>query len=226
MSEIENIMSKIKNINYSKENVIQNESVYYITSFNDEQQISDGSKLQVKNINKSGKLSILQQIKRDLTLFNLKSLNKHFIINNIILISIIFLTFITSFGQGNCSTTKQKITLKVGKSGNTTIMFESFYNRNKPNKTYINNISNDQISNAYDTNINDTITLIWYYYLDSTNLMFSGCKDIIEIDLSDFDSSLVNDTSLMFKECSSLISLNLSNFKTSKVQYMQFMFYG
>ena len=165
MSEIESFTSKIKNNNYSKEKVIQNESVYYITSFNDEQQISDGSKLQVKNINKSGKLSILQKIKRDLTLFNLTSLNKHFIINNIILISIIFLTFIASFGQGNCSTTEQKITLKVGKSGNTTIMSESFYNRNKPNKTLINNNSTNKILNFYDTNVNDTITLIWYYYL-------------------------------------------------------------
>ena len=55
--------------------------------------------------------------------------------------------------------------------------------------------------------------------------MFSGCVDIIEIDLSHFDTSNVIDMGYMFSGCSSLTSLNLSNFNTSSVISMDKMFY-
>ena len=56
--------------------------------------------------------------------------------------------------------------------------------------------------------------------------MFRECSDITEIDLSNFDTSNVENMQLMFYGCSSLTSLNLSNFNTSRVTWMDAMFYG
>ena len=44
--------------------------------------------------------------------------------------------------------------------------------------------------------------------------MFYKCSDIKEIDLSNIDTSEVNDMYGMFKDCSKLTFLNLSNFDT------------
>ena len=50
-------------------------------------------------------------------------------------------------------------------------------------------------------------------------------KNILEIDLSNFDTSQVTDMSYMFCYMNSLVSLNLSNFNTSQVTDMSYMFY-
>ena len=49
--------------------------------------------------------------------------------------------------------------------------------------------------------------------------------DILDIDLSNFDTSQVTDMSYMFFYMSNLTVLNLSNFNTSKVTDMKYMFY-
>ena len=51
-------------------------------------------------------------------------------------------------------------------------------------------------------------------------------KNILEIDLSNFDTSEVTDMGLMFYGMSNLTTLDLSNFDTSKTTKMSFMFYG
>ena len=56
--------------------------------------------------------------------------------------------------------------------------------------------------------------------------MFFQCSDITEIDLSNFNTSKVNNMIGMFNGCSSLTSLNLSNFDTSRVEKMNVMFCG
>ena len=55
--------------------------------------------------------------------------------------------------------------------------------------------------------------------------MFADCRDIIEIDLSKFETSNVTDMKSMFYGCSSLASLNLSNINTSRVTTMANMFH-
>jgi len=54
--------------------------------------------------------------------------------------------------------------------------------------------------------------------------MFYFCKDITEIDLSNFDTSKVTDMKDMFVSCSSLTLLDLSNLNTSIVTNMEAMF--
>ena len=56
--------------------------------------------------------------------------------------------------------------------------------------------------------------------------MFNGLSNIIRIDLSYFNTSLVTNMSRMFKDCNSLISLNLNNFNTSLVTNVRSMFNG
>ena len=51
-------------------------------------------------------------------------------------------------------------------------------------------------------------------------------KNILEIDLSNFDTSQVTDMHNMFYGMSNLTTLNVSNFDTSKVADMSLMFYG
>jgi len=97
---------------------------------------------------------------------------------------------------------------------------------------------------------NYKIIYIFHNLLNSTNLMFYKCKELIDLDLSNFDTQniinmsgmfnkclglkkiilknlkteKVTDMSWMFNECSSLRDLDLSSFKTDKVQNMGMMF--
>ena len=70
-----------------------------------------------------------------------------------------------------------------------------------------------------------------YLNTDSYNMFLLGfgeqkIKNILELDLSNFDTSQVTNMGYMFYGMSSLTSLNLSNFDTSQVTNMSDMFYG
>ena len=56
--------------------------------------------------------------------------------------------------------------------------------------------------------------------------LFSECKSLTNIDLSNFDSNFINDISFMFYKCKSLKNINLANFNTSNVTDMNSLFYG
>lgn len=58
------------------------------------------------------------------------------------------------------------------------------------------------------------------------NNMFYNCSNLVEINLSSFDTTNVTHMSSMFKNCPNLIELNLSSFDTSRVTDMTQMFYG
>ena len=70
-----------------------------------------------------------------------------------------------------------------------------------------------------------------YLNTDSSRMFYSvyykpEIKNILEIDLSNFDTSQVTDMYGMFYGMSNLTTLNLSSFDTSKVTNMGSMFYG
>ena len=54
--------------------------------------------------------------------------------------------------------------------------------------------------------------------------MFYGCKNIINIDLSSFNSKNINNMSFMFYDCINLEKINLSFFDTKNVTNMESMF--
>ena len=70
-----------------------------------------------------------------------------------------------------------------------------------------------------------------YLNADSSKMFYSDydeqeIKNILELDLSSFDTSLVMNMNDMFRGMSNLTILNLSNFDTSNVTNMDFMFSG
>ena len=119
------------------------------------------------------------------------------------------------------------ITLKIKGTGtkkifSSSIFFQSNYH---PDEVYINGYKQDNVKYSYELNQTyNFIGLTWNKLIDNTRYMFEGCSDIIEIDLSNFNTSIVVYMNHMFYGCSSLISLNLSNFDTSKVNNMNWMF--
>ena len=58
------------------------------------------------------------------------------------------------------------------------------------------------------------------------NSEYGPFKSILELDLSNFDTSKVTDMGYMFYYMDSLTTLDLSNFDTSQVTNMQYMFYN
>ena len=84
---------------------------------------------------------------------------------------------------------------------------------------YINSEHKEVVSDAkgvWKYNLNDTVT--------NAVLMFSNCKNLSKLDLSNFDTSKVENMSSMFRSCENLTELDLSNFDTSKVENMSSMF--
>lgn len=68
-------------------------------------------------------------------------------------------------------------------------------------------------------------------YLDTSHVtnmsnMFSYCRNLIELDLRNFNTSQVTDMSSMFSECDHLSHLDVSSFDTNQVETMSLMFSG
>ena len=122
-----------------------------------------------------------------------------------------------------------KITLKIKGIGVSTVFGnETNYNFNSsnfPNKININGKNQDTIEYKYYFNQTENIVeLIWDNNINNCSCMFRKCSNITEIDLSNFNTSLVTSMYSMFYNCSPLISLNLSYFDTSKVTNMNTTF--
>ena len=122
-----------------------------------------------------------------------------------------------------------KITLKIHRLGYKDVFSRSkdFPKSSYPNEIYINGYLQYMVNNTYY--LNQTINfveLIWYNNIIDCNDMFVRCWDIIEIDLSKFNSFQVNTMQWMFYQCTSLTSVNLSNFDTSQTTTINHMFYN
>ncbi len=104
--------------------------------------------------------------------------------------------------------------------------------------TNIENIEDEDSDYEIKLWIDPTTESIYYYtepekvYLntDSSEMFFSSrhyhkIENILELDLSNFDTSQVTNMKLMFEYMFNITTLNLSNFDTSKVTDMGFMFY-
>ena len=119
------------------------------------------------------------------------------------------------------------ITLKIQGYGDNNILSSEFSSNYYPDIIYINEKQNETITNKYYFNkYNNIMNLIWNNSIDNCANMFKYCSNIIEIDLSNFDTSNVTNMSSMFNGCETLSLLNLSNFNTSNVINMNYMFQG
>ena len=97
-----------------------------------------------------------------------------------------------------------------------------------PTEIYVNDILQPTNNNYIGGLIHEenNITLKWSSTIKFTNCMFHGLSNIIQMDLSNFNTTGTTEMIGMFCGCSSLISLDLSNFDTSSVTYMVSMFEG
>ena len=101
----------------------------------------------------------------------------------------------------------------------------------EPEKVYLNTDSHEMFYSKYNEQKIKNILELDLSNFDTskvTNMtrMFSGTSSLTTLDLSNFDTSKVTNMSRMFEDASSLIILNLSSFNTSQVTDMQGMFYG
>ena len=211
------------------------------------------------NQNKSKEIKIIQNL-------NFKSLKTRIITFNISYIFILCLFFIqislyTSLKkEENLLSNSWEITIKMQGKDTQYLFGENFIDY--PDNVYLNgqqllDYHNSRIividSENIDSEIN-SIRLVWNSnYLDSLQGLFAHLTNIIEIDFSNFDFSLITDMTDMlygceslksikfpnikntislnkivsiFYNCSSLSELDLSSFDTSKVTNMSFAFYG
>ena len=184
-----------------------------ITSLTFQEDITDSYKNKLKNISNVKKRIII----------NDKKLNKKFYKNgleNIIYIIIIKLIIIINLFQ---MTILSIITLKIQGIGSNQLFGDSF--SSYPKEIYINGYKQSDIKKEYNFNQTDNfVELIWDNIINDCSHIFDGCSKIIEINLSNFNTSQVTNMGYMFSRCSSLNSLDLSYFNTSQVTNMGYMF--
>ena len=81
-----------------------------------------------------------------------------------------------------------------------------------------------------DRNVENIVSIDLSHFdsslLENIGYMFNGCNHLKSVDLSHFDTSLVTNMERMFYGNEQLKSLNLSNFNTSLVTNMYGMFYN
>ena len=105
------------------------------------------------------------------------------------------------------------------------------YYYTEPEKVYLNTNSSKMFWSIYDEQIIENILELDLSNFDTSKVtdmsaMFVFMHNLTTINLSNFDTSKVTDMSGMFAGMSSLTTLNLSSFNTSKVTNMSSMFGG
>ena len=151
--------------------------------------------------------------------------------NNLILsitflLKIVLVNLITIKNIRNLNNYISEIHLIIKGSGNQEILNSVFYT--VPSEVIVNgNSKGDTCKKScdLDEDINNVV-LKFENKIKSCNLMFNHLKNIIEIDLSYFDTSEVTDIQWMFCFCSNLEKINFGKINTSLVENMNLLFCG
>ena len=159
-----------------------------------------------KNERKSSFFENSNNLNRGNNIIGSKHYKNNFALNNLFFKLIISLMIISESLNMN---EPSYITMKLPRGYNK-IIDTSF--STKPDEIFINGENQEYVYNYYEFNksIND-VKIIWNKNLTNCHNMFYLCKNIIEIDLSHFDTSQVIEMASMFENCESLNSLDLSN---------------
>ena len=114
------------------------------------------------------------------------------------------------------------ITLRLTSTGNKAILYSGY--SIKPSEVFIDG-NPKEILNSYDVDETNIIKLKFNTSITDCYMMFFQCDSIIEINFTNFDTSLCANMAKMFKECKNLKSLDLSSFNTSSVYNFCDMFW-
>ena len=173
-----------------------------------------------------------------------KSINKYngFLIIIYFIMDILFCNFDIVYSiinlcsnqiYNNIMLNSYEIKLKVKGTGLKNILSASSpYIYQCPSNIYINEILFQDYTDCHYIDIKESDSVIKLKWnnnnniIESTKGMFNNCEDITEIDMRQFDTSLVTDMSYMFSLCISLSSLNVENLNTEKVETFENMFYN
>ena len=174
-----------------------------------------------KNERKSYFFENSNNLNRGNNIIGSKHYKNNFALNNLFFKLIISLMIISESLNMN---EPSYITMKLPRGYNKII---DTYFSTKPDEIFINEKKLEYVINSYQFNksINE-VKIIWNKIVTNCHNMFYLCKNIIEIDLSHFNTSQVTNMVSMFENCESLNSLDLSNFDTSKVLSMLDMFFN
>ena len=118
-----------------------------------------------------------------------------------------------------------EIHLVIKGNGTQNILYNNF--NTNPSEVIVNGISKGntcQKTCDLDEDINN-VTIKFEEQIISCYHMFYQLENIIEIDLSNFDTSKVNNMKRMFGECKNLEKINFGNINTSSVENMDSLFY-
>ena len=119
----------------------------------------------------------------------------------------------------------QTISLKITGTGKINIIGTDYKDIFPPSSVKINTNKQYKEDYIYDfLTTPNSVEISWSYDINNCKYMFSGCKNIYEINLTNFDISQVQSMSYMFNQCNSLCSLILPNFDYSNVNDMSYMF--
>ena len=140
---------------------------------------------------------------------------------SILLIISIFISLLTLI---DCS--KNEIILNINGQGNQTFINNTFVKDFK--KLILNGKELDYITEnvIYCSNETNIISIIFKKPLITCKQMFIDLKNIIEIDLSNYDFSSITNMDSMFNGCSNLIKINFTGVNTINVTTMNSLFQG
>ena len=139
------------------------------------------------------------------------------------LLYISFVLLISVYSLGNFTEHKSEINLIIQGLGNLNILSDSFYLN--PSEVIINgDLKPSCNKSCYLGNILINVTIKFDKQLESLENMFKSLNKIIEIDLSNLDTSKVTNMASMFKQCSNLEKIIFGNINTSSVESMHSLF--
>ena len=192
----------------------------------------------MKKNGKNNFINIIQFIKtKNINLkqsFKSKLYSKYKINNNIFIIFYFFiLCFSNLLSKKNFrlrqinSMNEIILTIPLNEGTNVNILYDYF--NSLPNKVFINGSEytpsdGQDFRTIYLDSGENSITLCYENVPNSLKNMFKDLSGITKIDLSNFDTSNVEDMSFMFNNCHDLKEINFNNFNTSSIQTMEGMF--
>ena len=142
--------------------------------------------------------------------------------------NLIFIFIVSIISNSNCfRKIKLKdsiVTLKISGTGEQNIFRNG--SCTWPDEIYVNNNLKEPVYYTYDLNKGDIVKLVWKHSITNCGSMFKNCTTIVEMNFTNFDTSLCSNMGNMFYDCESLTSLDLSSFDTSNVEQIHSMFFN
>ena len=126
----------------------------------------------------------------------------------------------------NCGTSELTFNISTFDTSKVTSMTSMFEN-SKASSIKLSNFSNTVLFDTLSMFKNSSASSITFTNFNTSNIsrmgssnnegMFQGCSNLTSLDLSDFNTSKLNDVRAMFQGCSSLTAVDMSNFNLAKV---------